>query len=204
MLRFTLVVSLALHSVSTFAMEIYALPAESKGDVSYLVVDPTFGDGIAVSSLSDQEGLCKALGFERAAFGSAVVDGKQFGPAVLIDPTGALTGAALVSPGDGLRIGQMVCVNQVGKPTFETAYVKKPRHQMSNVPFDTKSDQNGICKLQGYDASAIGAATVDGTYRGPMVTVDANGSVIGGSVAVDGAGVNIDALVCSKAVGPTK
>lgn len=170
-----------------------ALAAET----SYLVETPSLGGGVYFASSSDENVLCQALGYGRAAVGSMSYEVRPSaeGKLISIDEFGDWSGSPLDQ-----RVKSIVCVDWILPPVRATHRVSRPAHPRSKALFTASSDENGICDVAGFE-SGIPRTIVEGkNASGPRVTVDASGKITGG--APEGTPF-VESVVCvSKAPSP--
>ena len=171
-----------------------SLPASA--DTSFLVTNPSLGDGVLVSASSNQNGMCKALGYEKAAVGSVVSDCKISSgiSQVIINDDGSITQGDCGA--DVCRIAQLICLNGVTRASDQTHLIVKPTHAQSKAPYSATSDQNGVCVSLGYDHAAVGSMIMDCRIVNNLsqVVVDASGSVVSGDLGQDVC--RVEQLVC--------
>lgn len=165
-----------------------------------LITNPSLGDGILIATKSSHNGVCKALGYERAAVGSVVRGEKARGPMVIVQEDGSVGGGVIAHGGalSANEIRQIICLNKFSDQKEFTHKLIKPLHLEAQVPFSENSNQTGVCKSLQYDRAAVGTKLIGEEYRGPMLIVQHDGSVLGGSVAGGGALATRDiyTLVC--------
>jgi hypothetical protein len=79
--------------------------------------------------------------------------------------------------------------------------VKLIRHPeiVTNVPFSSRSDQNGVCIALGYEMAAQGVAVAVPVMRS-AVTVNAQGDIVGGTYEENA----LANLVCVNKIGPPR
>jgi hypothetical protein len=147
---------------------------------SALLSNPSLGDRILFSSASDQNGVCRAMGYERAAVGT-MVRGVDFNAKVVVDDNGVIFRGENGDYQNGGHdsISEIVCVNKLNGPNNQTVTVIDPKHPTSGVVFSSVSNQDGVCKSQGYPRSANGSATRSVDFNSKVI-VDASGSIVGG------------------------
>lgn len=186
---------LVLFALGTLA-NAFALETSICYDASVLVVAPSIGDTVLMSSRSDQNGACKALGYEKAAVGSAVFDCKVSAnlSQVIVDNNGDVSSGDLGK--NYCRIQQIICLNYVSIPQLKTHLISKPKHLQSEAPYSSRSNQNGVCKSQGYEKAAVGSAVFDCTPEANLsqVVVDNNGNVSSGDLGREYCRIN--QIVC--------
>ena len=187
---------LALGSISAFAMETDEFYDDLSGDLSALISNPSLGGGILMSNKSYENGVCRALGYERAAVGSIVVGSVYRGPMVIVEENGSVSSGEVATSSSGNEIRQIICLNKISSSNERTYKMSSPLHLDSKVPFSIKSYQNGVCRALGHERAAVGSIVVGSYYRGPMVIVSENGSVSSGEVATSSLGNEIINLVC--------
>ena len=171
-----------------------SLPAFA--DTSFLVTAPSLGDGVAISATSNQNGTCRALGYEKAAVGSAVLDCNIASGTsqAIVNDDGTVTQGDCGA--DYCRISQLLCLNVMTTTPNLTHLIKVPTHAQSKAPFSATSDQNGVCVSLGYHHAAVGSMIMDCRIVNNLsqVVVDASGSVVGGDLGQDIC--RIEQLVC--------
>ncbi len=181
-----------MFSFSSYGLE---MDVEFFQDDSALLTYPSLGDQVLISSNSNQDGICKAFGYQRAAIGSMVTGSQYRGPLIVIAYSGVVFAGQVSNSQSGFEVKQLVCLNKLTEPQFKTFFVE-PLHLNAKVPFSSKSNQRGVCRALGYDDGAPGSAIFGNSYRGPMVVVNDNGDVVSGDVATSTSGFEINSLVC--------
>jgi hypothetical protein len=165
------------------------------GDRSFLLTEPRLG-GYLFDRQSDQNGICKALGYEGAAVGSAEASGAGSLTTVIANRDGIITRFGLVTRTDGYWITKIICLNKTGvREGFRNVLVHMPRHPESYSFYSTKSSNRGVCKLTGH-RDAAGAVRDGGSAVGPVVIVDSEGEVTGGEIITTDRGHWIWDLFC--------
>ena len=152
---------------------------------------PSLGDNIYFSGNSDQNAVCKALGYEKAEEGSATVDPKVgVGEAKVL-----INGTATSGQTDGGAITEILCKHKLTrKYSFKTHNLNSPT-EVRKVPYSSKSDPNGVCKVEGYDKALEGSAkNTDHLITVSMVIVDKDGNNAGG----DHDNFGVDQVSCIK------
>lgn len=150
-------------------------------DTSYLIKNPThYGSDLGFSGYnfkSSETGLCRALGYERAAPGSMRNSDSQFN-AIQVNSEGYVIGG----PKDYI-VTQIICINKLSTYVGDiSAKIINPGHPGSNLPYSAynfKSSEHGICKTLGYEKAASGSLrNSDAQYN--SIQVNSSGVVIGG------------------------
>ena len=186
-----LIVSL-LGSFGAYAMEIKETYDAETGDVSALVKDPTYpktslsfsASSAYSSSPSSEDGVCKVLGYEKAAPGSSRSD-KITDDVVRVDSDGTV-----VEGPNAYTMTQIVCLNPAKSPTIlETLVIlteSKLVHPQSNLPFSASSayssspsSEDGVCRVLGYRRAIIGSSRSE-KETADTIQVDSDGNVVGG------------------------
>jgi hypothetical protein len=104
---------LALGSISAFAMETDEFYDDLSGDLSALISNPSLGGGILMSNKSYENGVCRALGYERAAVGSIVVGSVYRGPMVIVSENGSVSSGEVATSSSGNEIINLVCITKL-------------------------------------------------------------------------------------------
>jgi hypothetical protein len=193
-----IILSLLMIVISnSYAMEAEEFYEETKGDLSVIFTYPSLGGRVLISSRSDQNGVCKAFGYERAAIGAVIYTSDYKGPLVNIDPEGKIRLGEVQTENSGLSIYRIICLNKISFSTERTILLINPSHNGSGAPYSSRSDQNGVCKSVGFGRAAVGSMMVSRTnFRGLMVIAGPEGTITGGEVATGNSGFKIDQLVC--------
>jgi len=172
-------VAMLLLPLLAFSIPLYAQdPTSVPDDETQLLTWPKhLSSGLPFSIDSNEDGVCVALGYERAAAGSSRTDGFLYNT-ILVDTDGIVVGGPSAK-----AISQMVCVNFLGISIKEkSVLLRKPVHQGSNLPFSTNSNEDGVCVALGYERAAANSSRTDG-FRYNAILVDDEGLVIGGPVS---------------------
>lgn len=182
-----LIVTLGLlSSVSLFA------------DTSELIINPEI-NGVHFSGGSDENGVCRALGYERAAVGATLYKDVGRQPMVEVNRRGDVSGGDIGS--NYHQIQQIVCLNLEGYPRFDLNLIHKPLLS-GELAISGGSSENGVCKALGYEKAVVGASLYTDVSRKPMVEINNRGSVSGGDI-----GSNyhqFDTIVCVNMVGASQ
>jgi hypothetical protein len=136
------------------------------------------------SSPSSEDGVCRALGFERAASGSSRSD-KDTEDTIQVDRNGNVVGGP-----NAYRMTQIVCLNKLSYPTpLDYSVLIKGRelvHKNSGLSFSASSSyssspssEDGVCKSLGFEKSASGSSRSD-KQAVDSIQVDRSGNVVGG------------------------
>ncbi|MBD66482.1 MAG: hypothetical protein CME62_14820 [Halobacteriovoraceae bacterium] len=140
-----------------------------------IITNPTYpGTEIPVSfSYWNQEnGVCKILGFERAIPKSTEFSDTDK-KSIILGEDGSILEAK-----ERNYVTQIFCEG-VGNRSVETVVeIKEPTDPNSHIPlaFAYWSEEDGICKVHGYDRAVPKSSTFDGDER--VLLVDAGGSYI--------------------------
>jgi hypothetical protein len=184
-------------SFNSYAMKMDEFYEESKGDLSVLITNPSLGGRVLISSRSDQNGVCRAFGYERAAVGAISFGAKYRGPMVNIDIEGNIRLGEVLTEASGLSVYSIICLNKVSAPKEKTFRIAFPKHNDSWAPYSSKSDQNGVCKSLGFVRAAVGSMIISRrNFEGLMVIAGADGTITSGEVSNGKAGFKVDTLVC--------
>jgi hypothetical protein len=184
-------------SFNSFAMKMEEFYEETKGDLSVIITNPTLGGRVLISSRSDQNGVCKAFGYERAALGAVIFDGDYRGPMINIDLEGKIKVGEVMNEISGLTIKKIICLNKISDKKERTFWITNPNHNNSWAPYSSKSDQNGVCKSLGFGRAAVGSMIISRkNFEGLMVIAGPEGTITSGEVATGRSGFKIDDLVC--------
>ena len=174
---------LSLSMPSAFSMEIEETIDSATGDVSALIKNPAhYGSNLPLSghyTSSDESGVCKMLGYEKAAIGSKRDDYSSKVYSLQINGEGYVT----AGPSD-YRIKQIVCLNKTNQfPNERSTIVLNPIHAKSNLPLSgyySSSDENGVCVMLGYEKAAFGSKRNNCSSQVDSIQVNATGNVVGG------------------------
>jgi hypothetical protein len=166
-------------------------------DKTYLLDQPRL-DGHLFDSESDEHGVCKAMGYERAALGSVLKSGSGFHMTHVVNRHGLIYRFGWIDRWNGYWVKQILCVNKARiSAGMRNVLVHKPRHPESFAFFSTKSDATGICRLLGFRGTG-GAVAPNGKGVGPVVILNGEGEVIGGEVTTDSIGTWISKVICLR------
>lgn len=170
-----------LIAVSAQAMETEKSVDSTTGDTSTLINRPThFGSHRPFSAYlnpSSENGVCKALGHEKAAAGSLRSSDSKAN-SIKVDANGSVVGG----PYDYF-VNQIVCLNKASAlPNEKSVQIINPTHPDSGLGYSAylhPSSEDGICVASGYQRAATGSLR-SADSRANTIQVDSNGSVIGG------------------------
>jgi hypothetical protein len=173
-------------------MEVEEFYDMATGDLSALISKPVdaAGSGLPYSSTtlkpeygpSSEDGVCKALGYEKAAKGSSRYSAVDT-DTIQVNESGSIKGGPRTH-----SLTQIVCLNKTNKPTTEKAVVlQSPSHQDSKLPFSSPalkpeygpSSADGVCKALGFQRAAMGSARTR-NQDADTIQVNDEGKVIGG------------------------
>jgi hypothetical protein len=175
-MKYLLIGLIAFGSLSALAMETREIKDAITGDISTVITQPSLGDGVLIYEMSSQQGVCKALGYEKAVQGSVTKSKKYRGPLVDIGDNG------LVSNGKRARvtrseyaIDQIICLNKTASPKEETHKLTLPVHPDSGIPFYELTNLDMVCKLFGFEKNAWGSQIKDKSYKGILIDFTENG-----------------------------
>jgi hypothetical protein len=182
-MKTALMMTALLVSVSASAMEIEKFSDPATGDTSALIKNPThYGSNLPLSGAyhpSDENGVCKLLGYEKAALGSARIDYDAMVNTLQIERDGYI----ISGPSD-YPISQIVCLNQTNSyPNERSVIVSNPTHADSRLPFSGgyhPSSENGVCVSIGYRKVALHSERINYTALVDAIQVNETGSVIAG------------------------
>ena len=168
---------------------------------SYLVTLPEITEGIVFRANSHQDGICIAMGYTRAAIGSALL--KEYeGPMVAVNDKGVITGG-VINKGEGfLAVESLICLGEENTEKEEVVLThllaEELKHPYSEVVYSSGSNVHGVCKSLGYALAVPGAVSVKAaSERQQMVVLDSNGRVTSGFVVTNRSNANmISELVC--------
>lgn len=177
-----------LCSLATNAMTIEETVDELTGDVSALIKNPAHGGSnlpfTAVHNNSEN-GVCRALGYEKAAISSSRTGDKGYSIAV------NEKGLVVSGPYD-YTMKQIVCLNKTGMlPNELSVLVINPRHESSSLQFSYYSSSSGVCKSLGYQRAAAGSTVT--AEQSNTIKVDNDGNVVAGPYDW-----NVERIVCIK------
>ena len=168
-------------------------------DVSRVVEWPLMADRISFSSESDQNGVCRAIGFERAAVGSATFAEKSR-MKVVAGADGKIVRGE--DHDENLAIDKIICLNPGLKRLESAAIAYGPQYKPytletgDEINFSTNSSQDGVCRFLGFEKAAK-----DGVYSHPTdnlkVVLDSKGKIVGGTSA---GGREIMKMICLNTV----
>ncbi len=173
--------SLALSLASAHSMEIETFLDPTTNDVSALIKDPVhFGSGMpfsGYSSPSSENGVCVALGYERAASGSLRSSDSKYNT-IRVNSDGIV----VAGPTD-YSITQIVCLNYRNVfPNEKSIKLANPVHPDSNLGYSAyryPSSENGVCRAMGYIRAAAGSLRSSETQVN-TIRVDYSGNVVAG------------------------
>jgi hypothetical protein len=159
--------------IALLALASFSALAQNLNEKSYLIKNPTHSNSeIPFAYYSDENGVCKALGYGRAAKGSS-----RYGEIALNVKVNSA--GSVVASGIDYILQQIVCLNKTNVEISESVVlVTEPRHADSNLLFQYYADQNGVCRNLGYLRGAVGSATY--TDKTDTISVNSDGEVIGG------------------------
>lgn len=170
------IVALAMLSVSSASADL--------NDTSYLIRNPVHPGGgnvrITFDYWSQESGVCKALGYEKAAEKSTRFDDDSLDLIVHLNADGMIE-----SGGAGKPVNQIVCLNKVDTITPEKiAVVESPTHPESDLAlsFEYWSQEIGLCRALGYTGVAP-KSTRFGIRDVDALQVDDRGNVVSGKAA---------------------
>ncbi|MFZ4715405.1 MAG: hypothetical protein ACOYL6_16900 [Bacteriovoracaceae bacterium] len=130
------------------------------------------------SHLSDQNGICMSMGYQRAAVGSATKWNSASGRVAVVNKFGKIIDYKYPTVPNGYWINNIICINK--NPNLKRAVIlTNPKHP-TNIPFSSKSSEEGICLSLGYKSGVIGSAEEALNSVGPVVVVNRKGAIIGG------------------------
>ncbi len=182
---------------NSYAMEMEEFYEETRGDLSVILSNPSLGGRVLISSRSDQNGVCKAFGYERAASGAIMFSSNYQGSMINIGPEGKIRLGEVLSETSGLVITRIICLNKISTQSERTILITNPGHNGSGAPYSSRSDQNGVCRSMGFFSAAVGSIMISRTnFRGVMVIAGSDGTITGGEVATGNTGFKIDQIVC--------
>lgn len=172
-------------------------PIERPFETPELVNGPNI-NGLYFSSTSDQTDVCRALGYERAADGSAMTSGAAAGIVLVASSEGKIAGGAIVNSSSGYWISNLICVNRISDGVIpENRTIEKiTGPQLDGIYFSSKSDQDGVCRAMGYSRAAVGSATTSGSAVGDVIIVNEQGDITAGDVVNSSNGYWISEIVC--------
>lgn len=155
-------------------------PLPPKIETSYLLKNPQHpGSGLLFSYTSDENGVCKSLGYQKAAKDSHRSSSDQT-YTVEVDESGKVIRGANDVP----LILQIICINSTGIPGPDKSYYIEEPYYSTNPPFklSSRSSEDGACKVLGYERAAKGSATSRyfPNARARVVRVNEHGWAISG------------------------
>jgi hypothetical protein len=166
-----------------------------QADLPELVQEPKLNH-LYFSNQSDQNGICRALGYERAAKGSMKKSGEVVGLTVEVNSDGIVSGGNEVTAREGYWASELVCVNpQSAKPNQETP-VKIDHPTLDGIYFSDSSNSDGVCRALHYDRAADGGRKKSGEAVGSVIAVDRTGKITGGGIVTDKTGFWILEIIC--------
>lgn len=143
-----------------------------------IIGDPRTSGGVYFSGGSNENGVCLALGYEKAAVGATLYKTVQSFPMVEVNSRGEVSGGDTGS--NYRRISNIVCINQLDRYPLAGQILVNPSHPLSGQPFSGGSDENGVCIALGYTQAAVGATLYQTVRNTPMIEVNSRGNVSGG------------------------
>lgn len=160
-------------------------------------------NGVYFSTASNVDGVCKVLGFQKAAGANITNNGNVRGALLVVEANGEIKSAEMATDRNGYAIAQMTCLNKVlGRPTPKIE--KVTNFATLGGVVSSQSSENGICKALGYESGVKGSGTADGSARGSMAIVDNNAKASTGEIASDRQGYKFSSVVCiNKVSQPT-
>ena len=172
--------SILLTSIAAQAMEIVEKNKLTLGDVSALIKNPVhYGSNLPFSALfqdaSSLNGVCRSLGYEKAADRSAHDSGSMIKMAdtIKVDENGSVVGGP-----KAYFITDIVCLNKTKVyPNEQSIILTNPKHLESGLSY-TISSSNGICRNEGYLRAVSDSVRTSDTYA-DSIEVDSSGSVVG-------------------------
>jgi len=137
-------------------------------------------DGVFFTENSNENGVCKALGYENSAPGSALSVSVPYPePLLRINDYGE------VLDGDTgykwKKIEKIICIKKIQRENFKVTKIDFPALG-NGVGFAAKSSPDGVCKLLGHEYGVYRATfyKIIVERPEPLLIVDSKGTVIGG------------------------
>ncbi len=161
-------------------------------------------NGVLFSSTSRPNGVCKLLGYQKAADQQMTADGNVRGSLIIVNEDATVTRGEQATDRVGATIASVTCLNKV--LTFrQTLMVEKlDNFSINGVLVSSQSNESGACRALGYESGIVGTGVANGNVRGSMAIINAKGEVSGGEVATERTGAAFSQLVCvNKRNGPT-
>jgi hypothetical protein len=166
----------------------------------YINATQTFGqpalNGVLFSSESDINGVCKALGYQKAANLTKDNDPTSRGTLIVVDENGKIIRGEYADKSQGFGLKQVTCLNKVIGYKAAENVEKISDLKISGVLVSTSSNENGVCQVLGYERGVLKSGVPDSTARGVMLVIDNNGNPVKGEAATNTTGFNISELVC--------
>jgi len=133
-------------------------------------------DGVFFADTSNEQGVCKALGFEMATPGSAHSTGHSADSLLVVDYNGDVSGGK--NKWFDYTISQIICLNKIQREKFSVRKISHP--VFSNMGISARSHQDGVCRLLGHDRGAPGSTFHSSVHNSePLLTISESGNFIG-------------------------
>lgn len=186
------------------SMTVTKLYSPNPNEISYLLDYPalTLGSKVPFSRKSDENGICIALGYEKAAVGTRQSDNLYRGSLVIVGANGLVASGEIASDYSKFVTRSLVCINKIAASKEETVFVTGSQlvHSISSIPYSNKSSQNSVCKTLGYEKAVLGTMRSNNNYRGPLVILNEDGLITSGEIASDYSRYVMSSLVCIKKI----
>ncbi len=183
--------TLALTSLSAFAQ-----------DTAYLLQgEQATINGYAFAASSSEQAVCKALGYEKAAGGAALVVNSESSDLLIKAYQYSISNKTTIYEGYSgakssmTKISEIVCVNKISdSPLFEVVLESPIINENMRVAV-INTNHSGVCKALGYDYAVNNAIiTSESTGNIPLVSLDYDGFISGGTRSSESA--VLDSLLC--------
>jgi len=134
-------------------------------------------NGLNFSSASNANGVCKAMGYQKALADSVQKsDDDRFKKiaSIIMEEDGSINGAQLVTTQSGYGISAITCLNKVqNRPEFDVKSVAVSN--LGGYMISSKSDKDGVCRLSGYDKAIYNSETKQDRIAGKALILNSKG-----------------------------
>ncbi len=154
--------------------------AHASDEVFEITEAPLYAHRISFAASSSEQGVCKALGFERAVRGSSSFE--EFSRLkVVVGHNGLIVGGQ--THDQEKMYSAINCINKVGNKLENPQVLFGPRYVRASatkdeVMFSPESHQDGVCRLNGFRKAAKGSVYAAGHSYDDKVIVDALGNKV--------------------------
>lgn len=147
----------------------------ANGEVSAILTEPKYpGTDLSMTFeyWSDENGICKLHGFEKAVPQSTIFKGEQRNLVIQAD-------GAIKEMKSNARVSEIICLNKIKDAQGLNLVVEiEPKHPNSNMPvsFEYWSQEAGVCRMMGYRSAVPQSTVFMGTQR--VISLNENGDVV--------------------------